>query len=148
MGNRGVFPLCPGPPLLGRRHGNHHHHHPTPTTTAPTASAATEPIAEPTPGGGRTEEDLGLWEKIELTADELEDSLERLVHEGTARRITVKKDGEVIADFPLAVGVVGTVLAAPLAAVAAIVALIAGLHHRSRSGAPRRRVVRGIHGHG
>ena len=47
------------------------------------------------------------------------------MHEGTARRITVKKDGEVIADFPLAVGVVGTVLAAPLAAVAAIVALIA-----------------------
>ncbi len=62
---------------------------------------------------------------IELKADELEDSLESLLHEGTARRITVKKDGEVIADFPLAVGVVGTVLAAPLAAVAAIVALIA-----------------------
>jgi len=86
------------------------------TTTTPTTSPSptTDPIAEPT-----------LWEKIELTADELEDSLESLLHEGTARRITVKKDGEVIADFPLAVGVVGTVLAAPLAAVAAIVALIA-----------------------
>jgi Domain of unknown function (DUF4342) len=100
----------------------------TPTTTTPTTtSPSTDPIAEPTPVDAATpgDEDLGLWEKIELTADELEDSLESLVHEGTARRITVKKDGEVIADFPLAVGVVGAVLAAPLAAVAAIVALIA-----------------------
>jgi hypothetical protein len=52
------------------------------------------------------------------------DALERIVHEGTVRRIVVKHDGEVVAEFPLAVGVVGAVLAAPLAAIAAIVALI------------------------
>jgi hypothetical protein len=53
------------------------------------------------------------------------DALERIVHEGTVRRIVVKHEGEVVAEFPLAVGVVGAVLAAPLAAIAAIVALIA-----------------------
>jgi hypothetical protein len=52
------------------------------------------------------------------------DTLERIVHEGTVRRIVVKHDGEVVAEFPLAVGVVGAVLAAPLAAIGAIVALI------------------------
>jgi Domain of unknown function (DUF4342) len=90
-------------------------------TTTITTSPTTDPVEAEQP----TDEELGVWEKIELTADQLEDSLENLIHEGTARRITVKKDGEVIADFPLAVGVVGTLVAAPLAAVAAIVALIA-----------------------
>jgi hypothetical protein len=108
------------------------------TTTTTTASATTDPVGEAKPAETVTtaapmpaeaeapsDADLDVWEKIELEADELEGSLERLLHEGTARRIMVKKDGEVIADFPLTVGVVGTVLAAPLAAIAAIVALIA-----------------------
>jgi Domain of unknown function (DUF4342) len=102
----------------------------TTTTTSPTAHPVVDPTSVETAATiadaeRPSDEDLDLWEKIELKADELGDSLESLLHEGTARRITVKKDGEVIADFPLAIGVVGTVLAAPLAAVAAIVALIA-----------------------
>ena len=108
------------------------------TTTTPTTSEPAEPAAprsEEPASGTSTEtapeaehvavEKPSIWETIELRADELEDDLEEIVREGTARRITVKKDGEVVADFPLAVGVAGAVLAAPLAAVAAIAALIA-----------------------
>jgi hypothetical protein len=62
---------------------------------------------------------------IEVTAGELADDLEDLLEEGMVRKISVSKDGRVIAEFPLAVGVAGAVFAAPLAAIAAIVALIA-----------------------
>ena len=66
----------------------------------------------------------GSTAPIELRAEELVDDLEDIVHEGLVRRIIVKKDGDVVAEFPLAVGVAGAVVAAPFAAIAAIVALI------------------------
>jgi hypothetical protein len=87
----------------------------TPTSTA-TTSTSTEPTA--------TADTPSTWERIELTADRLEDAIGRMVHEGTVRRIVVKRDGVVIAEFPLAAGVVGTVLAAPVAGIAVIVALL------------------------
>ena len=91
---------------------------PTPTTT-PTTNAPETAAETPV-----TPEKPGTWESIELSADRLEDTIERIVHEGTVRRIVVKHDGAVIAEFPLALGVVGTVLAAPVAGIAAIVALL------------------------
>jgi hypothetical protein len=89
----------------------------TTTTDTTDTTTATETPAE-------TPEKPGTWESIELSADRLEDTIERIVHEGTVRRIVVKHDGAVIAEFPLALGVVGTVLAAPVAGIAAIVALL------------------------
>jgi hypothetical protein len=116
---------------------------PTPAPISPTDTTATETETEtalevsavesPTPDvevdsstveAAEPKAEPSTWETIELKADELEDVLEHLVHEGTVRRITVKKGTEVVAEFPLALGVVGAVLAAPLAAVAAIAALI------------------------
>jgi hypothetical protein len=85
-------------------------------TTPPTTPPATPATSEP--------EKPGVWETIELKADEFEDVLEHVVREGAVRRIVVREDGEVIAEFPLALGVIGAVLAAPLAAIAAIVALL------------------------
>ena len=64
-------------------------------------------------------------ESFKVNLDELADRLTKLVHEGNVRRVIVKRDGETIAEFPLTAGVVGAVLAPPLAAIGAIVALVA-----------------------
>ena len=52
------------------------------------------------------------------------DTIKTLVHEGNVRRITIKQDGQVIAEFPLTFGVVGAVIAPALAAIGAIAALV------------------------
>jgi hypothetical protein len=54
------------------------------------------------------------------------DAAARLVREGNARRITVRRRGESIAVLPLTAGVVGAVLAPALAVVGLLAALLAG----------------------
>ena len=49
-------------------------------------------------------------EKIEGTTDQILAQIKRLLDEGNIRRVVVKQQGKVIAEFPLTVGVVGTVL--------------------------------------
>jgi hypothetical protein len=53
------------------------------------------------------------------------DRVRQLIHEGNVRRITVKQRGRTIAEFPLTVGVVGTIFAPILAAIGALTALLA-----------------------
>ena len=65
------------------------------------------------------------WETVESTSGELLDRLKQLIGEGNVRRVVVKQDGHVVAEFPLTVGVVGTVLAPVAAAIGALVALLA-----------------------
>ena len=50
-------------------------------------------------------------EKIEGTTDQILAQIKRLMDEGNIRRGRREAAGKVIADFPLTVGVVGTVLA-------------------------------------
>ena len=64
-------------------------------------------------------------ESFKVNLDELGEKLTKLVHEGNVRRVIVKRESETIAEFPLTAGVVGAVLAPPLAAIGAIVALVA-----------------------
>ncbi len=80
------------------------------------------PQAEtPQAGAPRTEE-------YRLSGDDIMEKVKQLVHEGNVRRIIVKNDqGDTIAEFPLTVGVVGALLAPPLAAIGAIVALASDL---------------------
>jgi hypothetical protein len=47
-----------------------------------------------------------------------------LIHEGNVRRIVIRQGERSVAEFPLTVGVVGTVAAPILAAVGAIAALL------------------------
>ena len=95
------------------------------TAEAPSPTPAPEPSPEPQPELSPSEQPaLSTWERIEASADRLEDRLEEVVRDQRARRIVVRDDGRIVADFPLAVGVVGAVLAAPVAAIAAIVALL------------------------
>lgn len=64
-------------------------------------------------------------ESFRVNGEELLKKVKELIHEGNIRKITITgKNGEVIADFPLTVGVAGAVLAPPLAAIGAIAALI------------------------
>ena len=62
-------------------------------------------------------------ESFRIAADQLVETLKKLVHEGNVRRVIVKQHGRTIAEFPLTAGVVGAVLAPMLAAIGALVAL-------------------------
>ena len=64
-------------------------------------------------------------EKIEGTTDQILAQIKRLIDEGNIRRVLVKQQGKVIAEFPLTVGVVGTVLAPVAAAIGALTAVLA-----------------------
>jgi hypothetical protein len=65
-----------------------------------------------------------VWETIKLQGIELLDTLKQIIHEGNARRIVVKQEDKVVAEFPLTAGVVGTLVAPVLAAIGALVALL------------------------
>jgi hypothetical protein len=64
------------------------------------------------------------WETVEARGGELLETVKRLIAEGNVRRVVVKQEGRVVAEFPLTVGVVGAVLAPVLAAIGALVALL------------------------
>jgi hypothetical protein len=63
-------------------------------------------------------------ERFERISSEVMEKLRQLLHEGAIRRIVVKQGDRTIAEFPLAVGVVGAVFAPALAAVGALTALV------------------------
>ena len=63
-------------------------------------------------------------QSFKVTACQLVDAVKKLLHEGNVRRIVIKQGDRVVAEFPLTAGVVGTVLAPPLAAIGALAALI------------------------
>jgi hypothetical protein len=65
-----------------------------------------------------------VWETIRLQGIELLEKLKQTIHEGNARRIVVKQEDRVVAEFPLTAGVVGAVFAPILAAIGALVALL------------------------
>ncbi len=61
---------------------------------------------------------------VAATGSQIIDTIKNLVHEGNVRRISIKQDGRIIAEFPLTFGVVGAALAPALAAAGAIAALV------------------------
>ena len=69
-------------------------------------------------------EERTWWETIKGESGELVERVKALIHEGNVRRIVIRQGDRSIAEFPLTVGVVGTVGAPILAAVGAIVALV------------------------
>ncbi len=71
-------------------------------------------------------EERTWWETIKVESGELVDKVKNLVHEGNVRRIVIRQgDSErPVAEFPLNVGVVGTVAAPVLAAIGALAALL------------------------
>jgi hypothetical protein len=78
-------------------------------------------------------------EKIEGTSEQILSQIKRLIDEGNVRRVVVKQQGKVVAEFPLTVGVVGTVIAPVAAAIGALTAVLADCSievEKSTSSAP------------
>src|SRR5262249_43345248 len=73
---------------------------------------------------GMTMTDTTWRETIHAKGHELLEQIRKLISEGNVRRIIVRHDHHVIAEFPLTAGVVGVVLAPMLAAVGAIAAIV------------------------
>ena len=63
-------------------------------------------------------------ESFKVAADQLVDALKKVVHEGNVRRVIIKQDGRTIVEFPMTIGVVGTVFAPMLAAAGALAAVL------------------------
>jgi Domain of unknown function (DUF4342) len=63
-------------------------------------------------------------ESFKVAADQLVDAVKKIVHEGNVRRIVIKQEGRIVAEFPMSVGVVGAVVAPVLAAVGALAAVL------------------------
>lgn len=68
------------------------------------------------------------FEEIKVKGNQLVDKVKELIHEGNARRVTIKKDERTLLEFPLSVGVGGATAAIMftpvLAAVGALAALV------------------------
>jgi len=64
------------------------------------------------------------WESFKVKGEELLDRVKQILHEGNVRRIVVKQGGRTVVEFPLTLGVVGTVVAPVLAAVGALAAVL------------------------
>ncbi len=64
------------------------------------------------------------WESIKIEGDAILDTLKALLHEGNIRRVRVQHQGRTVAEFPLAVGVVGALFAPVLAGVGALLGLL------------------------
>jgi hypothetical protein len=69
-------------------------------------------------------EERTFWETIKAGGDQVMKTVEKVVHEGNVRRVVVKQGDRSVAEFPLTVGVVGTVFAPVLAAIGALTALL------------------------
>lgn len=64
-------------------------------------------------------------ETFKVSGEDLLKKVKQIIHEGNIRQISIEdKTGKTILIFPLTIGVVGTVLAPPLAAIGALAALL------------------------
>ena len=66
-----------------------------------------------------------MKEEFKLKGEQVLGKVKELIQEGNVRKITIKnKEGNVVIEFPLTIGVIGAVLAPILAAVGAVAALL------------------------
>jgi hypothetical protein len=64
-------------------------------------------------------------EEFKVSGVDIMKKIKELINEGNIRRITIKnKEDKVIAEFPLTLGVVGTVFLPVLASIGTIIALV------------------------
>ncbi len=88
--------------------------------------------------GGETPmaEERTWWETIKVEGGELLEKVKSLIREGNVRRIVIRQGERSVAEFPLTVGVVGTVAAPILAAVGALAALLTNCTIQVQRAAP------------
>jgi hypothetical protein len=80
-------------------------------------------------------------EEFRVKSEQVAKKVKELIKEGNVRKITIKdKKGNVIIAFPLTIGVIGALLAPPLAAIGALVALVTEcIITVERKGRPKRK---------
>jgi len=61
-------------------------------------------------------------ESFKVAGGQLVDLVKKILHEGNVRRVVIKQENRVVAEFPMTVGVIGTVFAPILAAIGALAA--------------------------
>lgn len=67
---------------------------------------------------------MAKTEEFKVSGEGIIEKIKQIINEGNVRKITVKsKEGKTIAEFPLTMGVVGTLIAPVLAAISTIIAL-------------------------
>ena len=71
-----------------------------------------------------TEQKSEYREEFHVMGEQLGTTVERLLHEGSVRRIIIKHEGHTMLEIPLTIGVVGVLVAPLLAAVGAIGAAV------------------------
>lgn len=83
-----------------------------------------------------------MGETLQLRGEQLIAEVRRIIHTGNVTRIVVKQGERTVAEFPLTVGVVGALIAAPLAALGALAALLNDCTIALRAGASANEVER------
>jgi len=69
---------------------------------------------------------MGRTEEFKVSGSDVMKKIKELIKEGNIRKITIKDNkGKSIAEFPLTIGVVGTVILPVVAAIGTIIALMA-----------------------
>jgi hypothetical protein len=63
-------------------------------------------------------------ESFKVAADQLVDAIKQIIREGNVRRVIIKQDGRTVVEFPITIGVIGTVFAPMLAAAGALAAVL------------------------
>jgi hypothetical protein len=63
-------------------------------------------------------------ESFKVAADQLVDAVRKIIHEGNVRRVMIRQEGRTVVEFPITVGVIGTVFAPIPAAVGALAAVL------------------------
>jgi Domain of unknown function (DUF4342) len=89
--------------------------------------------------------DKTSWDTFKAESGNVLSKIKALIHEGNVRRVVVKHDGRIVAEFPLTAGVVGAVAAPVLAAIGALLALLQDCTievERAREGATRDEAAR------
>jgi uncharacterized protein DUF4342 len=63
-------------------------------------------------------------EEIQIRGTQMLEKVNELIAAGNVRRIVVKHDGKTLVEVPLTVGVIGTLLAPPVAVLGVVAALV------------------------
>jgi len=72
-----------------------------------------------------TNQKTSRTEEFKVSGQDVMKKIKELIKEGNIRKITIKgREGKTIAEFPLTLGVVGTVFLPALAAIGTIIALV------------------------
>lgn len=64
------------------------------------------------------------WETFKVKGEDLLKFVKQLIHEGNVRHVVVRQGSRTVVEFPVTVGVVGTVAAPGLVALGAVAALL------------------------